>query len=120
MLLSRVFPRREETLTLVGSEGMVVLDRKSLSRFDASGEMKEHLERQGEWPSAYLDQLNTFVSWVTDGPPQGPPIFLEHMAHVAVIEAAYLSAATGRMESPRELLKSNSALDVPLVIANGD
>ncbi len=110
VLLSRVFPRREETLTLVGSEGMVVLDRRSLTRFDARGEVKEHLERQGEWPSAYLDQLNSFASWVADGPPPGPPMFLEHVAHVAVIEAAYLSAETGSMESPRDLLRRRPSL----------
>jgi predicted dehydrogenase len=104
VFLSRVFPHKEERLTLVGSEGMVVLDRHELKRVDAQGNIQERLIREGEWPSAYLDQLTTFADWTASRTVQPSMAYQHHLANVAIIEAGYRSAEAGTALAPKDLL----------------
>jgi predicted dehydrogenase len=104
VFLSRVFPTKQETLVVVGTRGLIEVDRFRIRRVSPAGQVVEELTRSGEWPSAYLDQLNSFARWIrgTTGPLQ--PNYTTHFKHVALIEAAYQSARNGVAVSPKDLL----------------
>lgn len=106
VLVSRVFPKHEEQLSLVGSHGMVSVDRHAIRRLDGSGAVVEELTRAGEWPSAHLDQLNTFIDWIRSGPGQPAISYQTHFQHISLIEAAYESARRDEAVDPKTLLTS--------------
>lgn len=105
VFLSRAFPTRQEVLTVAGTRGLIELDRFRIRRVSQSGEIAEELTRSGEWPSAYLDQLNSFTRWVRGTHDAPRPLYRYHFQHVALIEAAYLSAKDRSSVSPKALLQ---------------
>jgi len=106
MLVSRVFPRKQEKLTVMGTRGAVEIERMRIARLDAAGATAEELTRSGEWRPAFIDQIDTFARWVRGSIDAVTPGFREHYNHAAVIEAAYLSDQRGERVSPAALLSS--------------
>ncbi len=107
MLVSRVFPKKEEKLTVLGTRGSVEIERMRAARLDTDGKVLEELTRGGEWRAAFVDQINTFARWIRGSIPEASPAYAEHFKHVAVIEAAYLSDQRHEQVSPAELLSSH-------------
>lgn len=105
MFLSRVFPDKSEQITVLGTNGSVEIARFGVTRRDNRGEVKDQLLRSGDWPSAFVDQIDQFAHWVKGEPNQVAPGFREHFKHVALIEAAYRSGYNGGIPvNPHELL----------------
>lgn len=108
-IISRVYPKKEESLTVYGSKGSVRVQRGRVSRRDLDGNEIEILERTGNWPSAPTDQLEEFARRVQkkkDKP--GRAKILEeskHFEHIAFIEASYDSNKFHDSRNPNEYLK---------------
>lgn len=104
MLVSRVYPQKEESLTVYGSLGSVQVQRGRLVRRDLDGNEVEILERQGSWPSAAVDQLEQFGQMIIERsiPHEINP---EYLKHIAFVEAAYASNDTAKPVDPRKYLK---------------
>lgn len=106
VLVSRVFPKKQEKLTIHGTKGMVEIERLRAARIDNDGKVIEELTRGGEWKAAFVDQINTFAKWVRGSINQPSPVYSEHFKHVSVIEAAYRSNEQHEKVSPSEILSS--------------
>lgn len=91
LVVSRVYPEKDESLIAYGSKGSVYIRRGKVCRRDLDGNEVEVLERIGSWPSAILDQLDEFAKNIIEGKNRGS-IDPQHLEHVAFIEASYESA----------------------------
>ncbi|SDE55276.1 Gfo/Idh/MocA family protein [Glycomyces harbinensis] len=102
-LLSRFIGPKSEQIRLVGSRGIVSLERGRLRRLDNHGEVIESLTREQSWPAAATAQIDHFARVIvgTRTNPSGPA---EHLAHLAFITACYTSARTRAAVNPKELL----------------
>lgn len=107
MLLSRVFPKKQEKLTVLGTRGAVEIERMRAARLDNDGQVQEELTRSGEWHSAFIDQIVTFAKWIRGAIPAIDPAYTDHFKHVAIIEAAYLSDERHAHVNPAQLLSSH-------------
>ncbi len=90
LLVSRVYPEKDEGLTAYGRHGSVSVSRGILVRRDNEGNVIEQLERKVGWPSAIIDQLEVFCINIAQGTAHG--INERYYEHTAVLEAAYESA----------------------------
>jgi predicted dehydrogenase len=91
VFVSRVFPKKAEKLTILGTRGAFEIDRMWIRRLRTDGTVVELLRRGGEWPAAFIDQINCFAQWINGGNPPPTAPYEEHFTHVAIIEAAYES-----------------------------
>lgn len=103
-VVSRVYPGREEALVAYGSKGSVSLQRGRLVRRDIDGNEIECLERTGSWPSALVDQLEAFAANIQQREHCGT-IEDRYLQQVALVEAAYESARSGRPCDPHSVLR---------------
>lgn len=103
LLVSRFIGPKREQIRLVGSKGIVQLERGRIQRLANDGEIVESLSREQAWPSAAACQVDHFCKVIGGLRPNasGPG---EHLAHMSFIAAAYESARTHAYVSPRELL----------------
>lgn len=101
LVVSRVYPEKDEGLIAYGSKGAVVLQRGKVSRINLKGEEIESLSREGGWPSAIDDQLDEFIKNIHDNKNRGS-IDSQHLDHVAFIEASYASAEKHESLNPRD------------------
>lgn len=103
LLISRFIGPKREQIRLVGSKGIVQLERGRIQRLSNSGEVIESLSREQAWPSAAACQVDHFCKIIGGLRPNasGPG---EHLAHMSFIGAAYESARTHAYVSPKELL----------------
>jgi predicted dehydrogenase len=101
LIVSRVYPDREESLTVFGTNGSASVSRGRCQRRGSDGALLESLSREGAWPSALVDQLEQFAVTIRDGSRRGQilPAYLEQ---VAFVDASYRSAQLGRPVDPRE------------------
>jgi predicted dehydrogenase len=104
LVVSRVYPEKDESLIAYGSKGSVYIKRGKVCRRGIDGVEVEVLERMGGWPSAILDQLDEFAKNIIAGKNRGS-IDPQHLEHVAFIEAAYESADKHSTVDPRVCLK---------------
>jgi predicted dehydrogenase len=104
LLLSRAFPQKDERLLIVGSKGAVELKRGEIIRIDNDGGEVENLSRKGTWLSAAIDQLENFADTIASTKNRRYRPYFDHFAHMAFIEAAYLSHQRGSFVSPKDLL----------------
>lgn len=108
LVVSRVYPEKEEMLTAYGSKGSVCIRRGEVLRRDLEGNVVEALERKPAWPSAMIDQLEEYAHNILQGKKKGI-VEKKHFAHTAFMAAAYDSAAQGTPVQPhsyyKELLK---------------
>ncbi len=105
LVVSRVYPGKEESLTAHGTMGSASLSRGQCRRRDPDGSVKERLSRESAWSSALVEQLEQFAMSIRVGDLRGqvPTVYLEH---VAFIDAAYRSASSGLPVDPRESMRT--------------
>lgn len=104
LFVSRIFPLKEEKLTVLGTKGAIELQRGSITRMDGKGNTMEKLSREGEWRSAFVDQIDTFAKWVRGEIADIDLTYLDHFQHVAILEAAYKSNKDKTIVDPSLLL----------------
>ena len=102
LLVSRFIGPKREQIRLVGSKGIVQLERGRVQRLTNDGEVVESLSREQAWPSAAACQVDYFCRVVDQLRPNlsGPA---ENLAHMSFISAAYESARTHAHVNPKEL-----------------
>jgi predicted dehydrogenase len=105
LVISRVYPQKEEMLTVYGTEGIIEVARGCIRRLNCQGGEIERLERKGSWPSAAIDQLEFFATEIQQFHTGCDVPLHEHLAHVAFIEAAYESDKLGRSCNPHTYLE---------------
>ncbi len=91
LIVSRVYPEKDESLIAYGSKGSVYIRRGKVCRRDLEGNEIEVLERSGSWPSALYDQLDEFAKNIIANKNRGV-IDPQHLEHVAFIDTAYRSS----------------------------
>lgn len=96
VIVSRVFPDKQEYLHMYGTRGSVRVERGRVERFDINGEPVESLVRDGQWPSALVEQYEVFAHEIAhdkDSRANGRVVTLhDHLKHMAIVEASYQSA----------------------------
>ena len=102
LLISRFIGPKSEQIRLVGSKGIVHLERGQVRRLTNDGEVTEALSRQHAWPSAAACQVDYFCR-VIDGMRPNASGPKENLAHMSFIAACYESARTHTYISPKEL-----------------
>ncbi|WP_327097366.1 Gfo/Idh/MocA family oxidoreductase [Nocardia vinacea] len=103
LLLSRFIGPKTEEIRLVGSDGVVHLERGRIRRLTNSGEVIESLHREQAWPSAAACQIDYFHRVINGTRPNlSDPA--ENLAHMAFVAACYEAARTHIPLNPKELL----------------
>lgn len=97
LVVSRVYPTKEEGMVAFGTRGHVAVQRGSVCRYFGDNQ-QERLERIGAWPSALIDQLEHCASIIRDG--YVTAIHDDYLRHVSFIEACYESARTMKPIDP--------------------
>jgi len=97
VFISRAYPEKLERLVVLGTKGVIRIDRSSIARLDLSGATIEELKLSGGWRAAHIDQLNTFVATLRDGRPAEYG-YRQHYQHLEIIEKAYESNRTGKVK----------------------
>lgn len=102
ILLSRFIGPKAEDLRLVGSRGMVHLERGRIRRLTNDGEVVESLLREQGWPAAAAAQIDYFRRVIDGERPNlsGPR---QHLAHLRFVTACYQAARTHTPVNPKEL-----------------
>lgn len=102
LLLSRFIGPKTEQIRLVGSRGIVHLERGRITRMTNNGEVVESLSREQAWPSAAVSQINHFCRVIQGTRPNvsGPR---ENLAHLSFIQSCYESARSRTSVNPKEL-----------------
>ncbi|WP_433228776.1 Gfo/Idh/MocA family protein [Actinomadura formosensis] len=103
LLLSRFIGPKTEQIRLVGSKGIVHLERGKIRRLSNDGEVIESLAREQAWPSAAACQIDYFRR-VIDGQRSNVSGPKENLSHMSVIAACYESARSHSHINPKELL----------------
>jgi UDP-N-acetyl-2-amino-2-deoxyglucuronate dehydrogenase len=103
LFVSRAYPEKTEGMTVLGTRGALELTRGELRRMDCDGTEIEGLSRRGSWLAAAVDQIDEFARRLLVAAAE-PLSQSEHFAHLAVIEAAYLSALQQINIDPHSLL----------------
>ncbi|MFF5498962.1 Gfo/Idh/MocA family protein [Streptomyces aquilus] len=103
LLLSRYIGPKAEQIRLVGSKGMVHLERGRLQRLSNSGKVIESLSREQAWPAAAACQIDYFRR-VIDGTRPNVSGPTENLAHMGFIAACYESARSRTYVNPKELM----------------
>jgi predicted dehydrogenase len=101
LLLSRFIGPKTEHIRLIGSQGMVHLERGHIRRLGNNGQVEESLTRDQAWKSAAVSQINYFAR-VIEGSRinvSGPEHNLDHLRFIA---ACYSSATTHTYVDPRD------------------
>lgn len=102
LLLSRFIGPKTEQIRLVGSKGIVHLERGRIRRLTNGGEIIESLSREQAWPSAAACQIDYFCRVIEGLRPNisGPK---ENLAHMSFIAACYESAKTHTYVNPKDM-----------------
>lgn len=103
LLLSRFIGPKAEEIRLIGSDGIVHLERGCIRRLTNGGEVVESLRREQAWPSAAACQVDYFHR-VIDGTRPNLSTPVDNLAHMAFVAACYEAARTRTSINPQELL----------------
>jgi len=109
-IISRVYPKKDERLTVLGTKGIINIQRGKIQRLNSDGDEIESLERSGGWFSAAIDQLDYFANIIKGTGHAGVYDYYEHFQHIAIIEAAYESDRKSSSCSPSDYLVDVSNL----------
>lgn len=101
--VSRSLPPKTEVLRVVGTRGVVEVERGAIRRLASDGTVKEELLRDRAWGVAATSQIDHFAR-VIRGERTNPGSPEYHRQHAAIIEAAYESAAHSTIVDPRKAL----------------
>ena len=104
-VISRVYPEKQEYVRVLGTKGVVEVSRGMIRLVGPEGKEIERLERQNGWPTAAVEQLDYFAAKINSFVPGKLPDYIEHLQHVAVVEAAYESDRLGTSCHPSDFLK---------------
>jgi len=103
--LSRYNAPKNEKIKVLGSRGIIELERGSIKRMQNDGKVIESLTREQAWPVAAVNQIDYFCRVVKgEREDMGSPAY--HLQHMSFIDACYLSQKQGRYVSPQELLSN--------------
>lgn len=105
MLISRAYDKKQEILSVYGSRGSVMIKRGRVCRRDLSGEEVEILSREGSWPSAAIDQLETLGRRIINNRQSSEREQYQYREHIAFIEAAYVSDREHDRKNPYDFLQ---------------
>lgn len=103
LILSRYYPPKMEYLKVIGSRGIIEVERGEVKRRRNNGEVIETLRREIAWPTAAVNQIDYFCR-VIAGERENFSSPDCHLQHMSFIEACYLSKQKGCYISPREIL----------------
>jgi predicted dehydrogenase len=103
LIVSRVYPDKDESLIAYGSRGSVAIKRGQVVRRDTEGNVIECLERTGAWPSALIDQIEEFGKNILSAEHDGK-IEQRYLEQVCLVEAAYASANEHAAKNPNDFL----------------
>jgi predicted dehydrogenase len=104
LIVSRVYPDKDEVLVAYGSKGSVAVRRGQIVRRDLNGEEIECLTRTGSWPSALVDQIEEFAANIRSGAHNGH-IEDRYLQQVSLVTAAYQSAEQHKSINPYDVHK---------------
>lgn len=105
LIISRHYPPKTETIKVLGSRGIIEVERGGIRRLDSNGELLEHLRREQSWPVAATNQIDYFCKVIREERENmGNPEY--HLQHASFIEACYESKKRGGYVNPMELLES--------------
>ncbi|MEK7584632.1 MAG: Gfo/Idh/MocA family oxidoreductase [Patescibacteria group bacterium] len=106
-VVSRAFPKKQEVLRVLGTKGAIEVSREHIARLDLAGNPIEQLTRTETWPSACVDQIDYFCNLI-DGLDQRTELdYTRHFAHMALIDACYISASERRSVDPSAILRAS-------------
>jgi predicted dehydrogenase len=105
IVISRVYPQKEESLMVYGSKGSVRVQPGRVSRRDIDGNEIEVLERKGHWPSAAIDQLEDFAQRIQKNHTTHIAERIVHFEHIAFVEASYDSNEHHDSRNPNDYLE---------------
>ena len=105
LIVSRVYPDKEELLVAYGTKGSVAVRRGQIVRRDVDGNEIECLTRTGSWPSALVDQLDEFAANIRNGDHNGD-VESRYLQQAALVEAAYKSAELHVSQNPHDIYHS--------------
>ncbi len=100
VVISRAYPKKEESLLVLGSKGSVKLERDRVYRTDIKGKMLEVWQQTNGQPSAINDQLEYFADEINSKNYRNSAGLHHHLQHLAIIQAAYDSDASGSSIDP--------------------
>lgn len=103
LLFSRFLGPTTEQIQLVGSHGIVQLERGRIRRLTNSGKLIESLSWKQSWPAAATRQIDYFCR-VIEGTRPNPSGPTENLSNLAFVAASYESARIRTYVNPKELL----------------
>jgi len=103
-------PERWE-LELYGTNSMIHIDNQRVEFRDRDGEKQTGLQQRAENP--FLNQIEEFLAELQSNPKNIRSTLRQHLATVATIQAAYLSARTGQPESPNAIFEMHDVSENP-------
>jgi predicted dehydrogenase len=102
--ISRYASPKTEFMKIIGTKGIIEINRGSIKRIKNNGEVAESLIREVAWPIASTNQIDYFSKIILGERENiGSPAY--HLQHMAFIEACYQSKEKGMYIDPKELLK---------------
>ena len=104
LVLSRYYPPKSEYIKVIGSRGIIEVERGKIRRKKNNGEVIESLGRDVAWPTAAVNQIDYFCR-VISGERENFSSPDYHLQHVSFIEACYLSQQKGCYISPKGILE---------------
>jgi len=104
LILSRYYSPKTEYIKVVGSKGIIEVQRGKITRYTNNGEVIESLVRENSWPTAVSSQIDFFCK-VLSGEKENPGGPEKHLEHMAFIESCYISKKEGRQINPKEIMK---------------
>jgi len=106
IILSRYYSPKTEYIKVIGSKGILFVERGKISRLKSNGEVIEALTRENAWSTAASNQIDYFCK-VVEGQREnisGPEM---HLKHMSFIEACYLSRKKGEFINPHNFLEED-------------
>jgi len=111
LILSRVYPRKQELLVVHGTEGIIELQRGQITRYDKEGNELEKLIRDHDWYSAMVNQITYFSQSINKGKTWDSSDFQRHLPQVAFIQAVYDSDKRGCSCKPEDYINNMGGKD---------
>ena len=106
--LSRYYPPKTESVKVIGSRGMIDIQKGLIRRLSSSGEELECLRRTHSWRIAATDQIDYFCRIIAgEEANTGDPDY--HLQHMCFVTACYESKVKEKYIDPSALLSAVKA-----------
>lgn len=103
--ISRVYPKKQETLSIYWSKGIIEINRWEIRRLDIDWNQVECLTREWAWPSAAIEQIDSFalqIMWKENKSTN----YIDHLKHIAIVDSIYKSNREWNSVNPIDLIPS--------------